>query len=484
MDGVHRTTRQTPTGLDDALIVVLIVALLGLGYALNAPLMLMDGDTGWHLATGRWIVAHGQVPTTDPFSFTARGRFWVAHEWLSDVAMFVAWRAGGWSGLIALTAAAFAALLVITGLHLRRWLGGPAILAALALLGMALGNTLIARPHVLALPLLAGWVVLLLRARAQDRAPSPGWAALMLVWANAHGSFLLGLVLAGAFALEALIDAPTRRRWLVVRRWAGFGLTSTGAALLTPSGIHGLFYPLYVSRLALLPYIQEWRPVDFAQPGPFELLLLTGLFVLLVRPTRVPPIRLLLLLGVLHLALQHMRQVTVFAILATLILAEPIGRAWTGATAARSRPVGRGDRAAIGVAIVIALGLAAARLAVPVERTDSEGVPTSAIAALPPALRTRAVFNEYSFGGALILAGIRPYIDGRSDMYGDDFSIDYFRIAAGDRRRWRAAERRWRFGWTILPPGNRIVTMLDADPRWRRAYADATAVVHVRRRSP
>ena len=61
-----------------------------------------DGDTGWHIATGQWIATHGTVPRSDPFSFTARGHPWVAHEWLSELLMYGAWRFGGWSGLILL----------------------------------------------------------------------------------------------------------------------------------------------------------------------------------------------------------------------------------------------------------------------------------------------------------------------------------------------------------------------------------------------
>jgi len=113
-----------------------------------------------------------------------------------------------------------------------------------------------------------------------------------------------------------------------------------------------------------------------------------------------------------------------------------------------------------------------------VVRTDSAGIPATALRHLPAPLRSQRVFNEYSFGGSLILAGIRPYIDGRSDMYGDPFTLDYFAIAGGDTTLWRAANARWHFGWTILPPRSPLVRMLDRDPAWQRIYADNVAVIH------
>jgi hypothetical protein len=64
-------------------------------------------------------------------------------------------------------------------------------------------------------------------------------------------------------------------------------------------------------------------------------------------------------------------------------------------------------------------------------------------------------------------------------MYGDAFTADYVKIAHGDAARWKAAEARWKFGWTIMPPDNALVKILDREPGWRRVYADKWAVIHV-----
>jgi hypothetical protein len=64
-------------------------------------------------------------------------------------------------------------------------------------------------------------------------------------------------------------------------------------------------------------------------------------------------------------------------------------------------------------------------------------------------------------------------------MYGDAFTAGYVKIANGDVARWKAAEARWKFAWTILPPDNALAKVLDRDPGWRRAYADKWAVIHV-----
>src|SRR5262245_51402617 len=69
--------------------------------------LLFDGDTGWHIRTGEWILAHGRVPYQDLFSFTKPGQPWFAWEWLWDV-MFAGLHAYG-----GLAAVALASLLVL-----------------------------------------------------------------------------------------------------------------------------------------------------------------------------------------------------------------------------------------------------------------------------------------------------------------------------------------------------------------------------------
>jgi hypothetical protein len=75
---------------------------------------------------------------------------------------------------------------------------------------------------------------------------------------------------------------------------------------------------------------------------------------------------------------------------------------------------------------------------------------------------------------------LRPYVDGRADMYGDAFMagyLDALRLRSG---RLEAALRDHGIGWTLLQPDDAAVTLLDALPGWQRLYGDDVAVVHVR----
>lgn len=479
------TGKASQADLPD-IVFVLLAAFAAFAFVTVLSAAFADGDTGWHIATGRWIVDHRAVPHTDPFSFTARGRPWIAHEWLSEVAMYLAWRAGSWSGLILLFGVAAAALYAILALHLRRWQRPGAAALMLIYLTIGLMQSLFARPHLIALPMLAAWLIALLRARERDRAPPLALGILMLVWANAHGSFIFGLALAGGLGFEALVMAPPAERLRVVRQWGLFGLVALVAALATPAGIEGLLYPFYVNNLSLLSLIAEWQPARFGHATALEVLLLSGLFFLFLRPVRIPPLRLLILLAALHITFEHIRNQMILVTFATIILAEPLGRAWAGdGDRPRSALLPRlwQDRRELApllaVGLVLFLGTATWRLIVPFDRPDSYGVPVTALRSVPASLRGKPVFNEYSFGGLLAFDGIAPFIDGRSDMYGDAFTADYVKIAHGDAALWKAAEAKWKFAWTILPPDTPLVKVIDREPGWRRLYADKWAVIQV-----
>jgi hypothetical protein len=187
---------------------------------------------------------------------------------------------------------------LIVGQEASRWLAPPRVLMLLVIVLILLAPYILARPHVLAWPLLAAWTLALARAREAERSPALGWALLMLVWANLHGSFVMGLLLIGVFALEALLDSEDKRR--TVLGWSGFGAASLVASLVTPHGIEGLLFPLMVSSMKTLPLIAEWRATSFAEDKPFlGAVVAVGLLLLYRRP-KISLVRWVLLAGLLY----------------------------------------------------------------------------------------------------------------------------------------------------------------------------------------
>lgn len=476
---------------------LIVGALIYLVFLAHGNYLLGDADTYWHLAAGRWILEHGTIPVSDPFSHSMRGVPWTAHEWLSEVIFAAAYMTGGWTGLIALAALAFASALAILTRFLLKEMEPVHALMFVAFAVVLPLTHLYARPHVLAMPLMVLWTAHLVRASEHGHAPSLWLLPVMTLWANLHGSFTLGLALALAFALECVLNArKTDQVGKAAKSWGIFVGLSFVSALLTPHGIEGILFTLKIfGGSYALDHIAEWRSPDFHFLQPLEVWLFVGLAVVLFQGLRLPLMRIALLLGLLHLGLTHNRNIELLGLLAPLFLAAPLAGQWrerqsTGHQLATMDHFFQAlaQRASKGATVLVVSGLVAATiLATQLDelQPDKGITPADAIQAVRKANLTGPVLNEYSFGGYLIYSGISPYIDGRADMYGDDFLKEYMEAVSlkGSDVLPRLLQK-YRIEWTLMPPETAAVALLDHLPEWRRLYADKVAVVHVRKTAP
>jgi hypothetical protein len=445
-----------------------------------APVVLIDPDTLWHITTGEWIMAHGQVPTTDTFSYTAFGRPWVAHEWLSEVLLAIIYGPFGWNGVMVMTATAFGSAIGIVAWYVRRK-GRADISVMLVLLAINCGGaSLLSRPHLIALPMVALWTVGLVSARARGTAPSLALLPLMTVWAHLHGGFMMGLALAGALGVEAIFDPAANRRE-AVRGWGRFIAGAAMAAVITPHGVDGLLFPFRLMSMTNLDQLQEWKPSDFSHLNGIALSILLGLYFGLTGKMRLPRFRVLLLTGLVFVTMQHVRNAQLFGIIAPLLVADSAGHsdeprmplklfAWKWVP--------------IGLAAAVALVSLACRIGMPVEREDVGYYASAALASVPAKLRAKPVLNEYGFGGLLIFNGIRPFVDGRADLYGDEFLDAYQSISHVRGNALDVALCLYHVEWTMFKPDTVVALVMDRTPGWHRFYSDKLAVIHVRDQSP
>ena len=217
--------RRLPTIFSPASLVVLLAVVLCL--VLLGGSLLDDPDTQWHIAVGRQIWSSGTLPTSDTYSHTFFGAPWIAKEWVSQLLLYAADDLGGWRGVVLVTAAAIGTAFALLFDYLSRWLRLP-LAAALTLVAFEMAwPHLLARPHMLVLPVIVAWTVGLLSARDRGKAPPLLLAALMTLWVNMHGSFPLGLVIAGVLAGEAVVGAPPALRKATGVIWSLFLAAAT-----------------------------------------------------------------------------------------------------------------------------------------------------------------------------------------------------------------------------------------------------------------
>jgi hypothetical protein len=240
---------------------------------------------------------------------------------------------------------------------------------------------------------------------------------------------------------------------------------------------------------ALNATFAEWLSPDFQTSPALELWILGALLIGFTTGARLPPTRLLLLLGLVHMMLQHSRHADVLAIVGPLAVAASLGPSLAALTARQpqspltgwmSRLVRPPAIPAMALVLVLAAALAAPTALRPIVRTDDAVTPATALATAQRVGVSGPVFNSEGFGGYLVFRGVPTLIDGRVEMYGNDFLKKDFAAERGDAAALGELFARYHIAWTLLQPTVGAVGVIDHLPGWQRVYADDRAVVHRR----
>ncbi len=477
---------------------IIFAALLAWLFAMSGKgwgLLLSDGDTGWHIRTGEWILAEGRVPRADFFSFTRPGDPWFAWEWAADIVFAFL---HSWGGLPLLTFFC-GFLLVGSGILLLRWMiwRGSSILIAFPVFLLATGGSTmhyLARPHVFTIVflLLALWLM-----DAERRQPSNRiWllVPLTLLWTNLHGGWpALFVFLALHLAARLLYRDPLWRRDLA--------LTAT-CALTTLANPYG-----WELHLHILGYLQsDWirDAVDeFQSPKfraenllHFEILLLAGVAAAWGRAFR-GAAGLAEALGVwlwAHLALGAVRHAPLFILAAAPVIAseitlllEPL---WVNARKSSLAGIFRDldfdlrpKFAKLSVWSLVFAGLVAianpARLP---QDFPSKLFPVEATQRLAGRLEGRRVFASDQWGDYLLYRlwpRTQVFIDGRSDFFGPDLGRHYLAIANAAPT-WRRLLDQYQIDFVLLPKGSDLAARLESDSDWEVIHSDLLSLVFAR----
>jgi hypothetical protein len=471
----------------------LIMGTLAMLYCLlvGRSALLMDHDSYLHLHIGQWIVDHYAIPLTDSFSYTKLGEPWTAHEWLAAVIYALAYKSCGWFGLVFLTALAFACTLASLTRYLLKYLEPVYVILLVILVAAVLRSHLLARPHVLVWPLLVVWAVYLSQAAEKGQAPSRWLTVVMLLWVNLHGSFILGLALIVPFALEALMLASRPDRIALAKRWTAFSVIALLSAMVNPFGWKIFLLATQLTNLKIITTISEWRPTEVSSFYSFELWLLLLFGFSLTGRLKVSWARIMLFLGLLFMAFSHVRHTFILVILSTVFLASALPRSWYGRKENGNdlMVVDRFFNSFIPAARLPAIFCSAviiATTALIMNRAehyapDPSITPENALSIAAAAGAHGRVLNDYGFGGYLVFRNIPVFIDGRADLYGNDFIAAYENATAATKLDdLTNVLNKYSINWTLLDPAEPANERLDALPGWRRVYTDGVAVVYIR----
>lgn len=472
---------------------------------------LLEGDTGWHIRAGEWMIANGRVPDKDLFSFTKPGEPWFAWEWLWDV--IFAWLHMQW-GMAAVVLASLFVICLTFALLFRLCLRKcDNVFIAFAVTWLATAASSIhwwARPHVFTM--LFAVIFYSILERVRDGRTRLLWILppLTILWTNLHGGFFVGILFLAAYAggelIAAAIEPEPENRVRALRRSAPYVVTGFGCFLA--SFVNPYFYQLHIHIFRYLTeeyhfrVISEFQSANFhpAASRYFEALIVMGLFSVAWHLSRRRFACSLLTVGWLHLALVSARNIPLYVIavapVVSLAVYEMVTAVEGGTLAGWCKRAVRsfqtaaaefGETDRIGRLHVTSL-LAAALLAMVVAAPepsarfkpeyDPKSYPAKAADKLAGDQATR-VFTDDEWGDYVIYRlypATKVFVDGRSDFYGGTFGNTYLNTM-NVRYDWESNLSRYNIDTVLLRVDAPLAGAIKESRRWRSVYDDGQAII-------
>jgi hypothetical protein len=333
---------------------LLIAAGFGVCFLYFNYIPLYCSDLWGHVSYGHWILDHRGLPTEDPFVPLAEGVPIVATAWLSQVIFAVIERAGGAEGL----SNVFAITVLLTFVLYARvfWLqtrrAGLACFGAFLVWLVDFTRHAVIRPEIFGTLCFACLLWLIVRSDPEDSRASDsgsddripwglwfGTPVLFVIWANLHGSFVVGFAVLGSFFLGRSLQVVWQSRQLKtvvadkwVRRWLILTELAIAASLINPYGMDLLIHTMLFSSNPNLNDILEWFRLEMVSLQGLAVGLSCLLLTVLLRHSheRMKPAFVIILLIVLTAVCLRIRMLTWYAPIVVLTmmphLADVLGR--------------------------------------------------------------------------------------------------------------------------------------------------------------
>ena len=431
---------------------------LAIGLAVLSMLALnvipMANNDLWILMkVGELIVDTGKIPQTLLFPFTTvQDNHFNAHEWLVSVVFHEFDHLLGLKSLMWIMGA-FALLQFGLCVRLaRRQSGSLGAALLLAMLAMICANyRYVMRPELFALLFLVCVLSVLDRYRSERRTTTLLWTIpIAILWANCHGSFLLGPGIAGLFAigeawtaLQSASGAPPARVRAGLRAglpYAVATLAMIAASTLNPAGWHLLAFPFQLQQSEVIrTLIKEWLPTFsplFVVERAFWIFAVIGVAscAVVYRLRRhLCATDLLLFAFFAALALERQRHIVWFGFVAMTVCARLLGHL---RIEARRETQLQGTSAGLALAAIVACMVFGNAGRAHIYYAPSHNFNPVLVRELSDPKVAGNVFNSYELGGELIYRDwprLKPSIDSRVDSYTDDYLLFSIRLLSDEK---------------------------------------------------
>lgn len=458
------------------------------------PEITVGNDLLWHLEYGKRIIETRGIPQTDWLSWTFEGTNYQVTQWLGQVVLAGAHIVGGSTLLNLVLASTLSLIFGLSWLTARLYLKSSFLALLVALLTCHQVFAVNARPQVFGFAMFAALVWLLAVWFEQKKR----WALLcipvvLMLWANLHGSFIVGVLYIAALGGGAWMASFYTSGWNFPASvklhfaLAVSAFTAIFATLINPYGYEAYLYVLSISQLETTTsgLITEWRATSMStMNGPsFILISLLSFVAMLLSNTKATPQRAVGFVGTVYFGLSADRQ-TYFAVIAMVpFLAQALSDSKITELMSKSdEPKASAIHAILSVSAMGALWFILHSLSASfIENQFQRLYPVAAVKWLNENKIEGRIFNHMESGGYIGSTGRKVFFDGRLDLFGDKFSIGTLNALEG-KTGWRDFIERYKPEIYILKNDDELKKLLTESMSLPVAYEDDYHSVIIDRR--
>ena len=465
--------------------------------------LLDDGDTGFHIRAGEFIIENHIVPKFDIFSFHTPPIPWIAHEWLSEVLMGGVHKYFGLTGVGVLFSFTIATIFYLLYRFIKGNNGNILISAVLVILSAFTSYFhWLARPHIFSILLLLIWYFILEEYQYRNKRLIYYLPLLMMLWVNLHGGFILGFLMISVYFTGNLIDALLsggENKNLAkekAKRYFSVGIFCLAAAFINPYGYRILSFPFtLIFEKSLVNYSNEYLSPNFHHIFFifFGAYLLFTISIFMTSKKTPTPTEIILAILFTFMSLYSCRNIALFSIIIAPILFRQIEYLLHEKNTPifvkfknKAKKYNDIDRYSNGFlwpvmgVILIILGIIFGNINFMFDERMQK--PVRAVEFLKREPIKGNMFNATEYGDYIIYSAYPQYkvfIDGRIDIYMAEIFSDYQKIANFETG-WENIIEKYQIQWIIYDKDSPLSRILVEKNNWKLIYSDEATNIFVK----
>lgn len=393
----------------------------------------IDSDYFWHIKAGKYMVNNNVILKYDVFSWICRGKYWMSHEWLFDIYIYLLSLISKYHFIIYCFINTLLLLLLQFFYNYKNYKRNIPFTLLWICICYFFGGVIQPRPHMVSFLLLTLSIYFLYDLWNNENSKKVFFLPLITVfWSNIHGgssnlSYILCLIfiICGLFSFSFSKIYTSRISKLQLKKYLFVFILCIISVMINPHGIKMLFYPYQnMNDSLMLKTITEWHCSDLniATCYPYFIISFLIFCIMLFSKNKIKFIDFVLYLFALFLGLKSIRFCIFIYIFSSCFIFDYI-------------PCRREDKGTFLTLITFSLLL----LSVFLFRVDNmisgvnKNVISNEMISYIKKKSPKRLFNYYDYGGYLIYKDISVFIDGRCDLYSlHNYYSDYYIIQMGN----------------------------------------------------